>query len=111
MQSGDIVYDSINWARWLKQYPHASLESADLRHFDSEHGMIQAAISGYGLVLASNVLVSKSLEQGLLKALFPQQTLPWHEYYYALYRSGRERNTAVATLLSWLEKQAQSHVV
>lgn len=111
MQSGDVVYDSINWAQWLKQYPHASLESADLRHFDSEHGMIQAAISGYGLVLASNVLVSKSLEQGLLKALFPQQTLPWHEYYYALYRSGRERHTAVATLLSWLEKQAQSHIV
>ena len=68
--------------------------------------MIQAAIAGYGLVLASNVLVSKSLEQGVLKALFPQQILPWHELYYALYRTGRQRHSAVATLLSWLGQQS-----
>ena len=57
MQSSDTVYDSINWTHWLQQYPHPSLKGADLRYFDSEQGMIQAAISGYGLVLASNVLL------------------------------------------------------
>ena len=106
IQSDEAVYDSINWARWLEQYPHPSLKTADLRYFDSEHDMIQAAISGYGLVLASNVLVSKCLEQGVLKALFPQQILPWHELYYALYRTGRQRHSAVATLLSWLGLQS-----
>ena len=109
MQSSDTVYDSINWTHWLQQYPHPSLKGADLRYFDSEQGMIQAAISGYGLVLASNVLVSKSVEQGLLKALFPQQILPWHEYYHAIYRSGRERHLAVATLLAWLDVQALAY--
>ncbi|UOO88943.1 LysR family transcriptional regulator [Vitreoscilla massiliensis] len=106
MQSHESVYDSINWSQWLQRYPHASLHQADLRYFDSEHDMIQAAISGYGLVLASNVLVSKSLEQGLLKAVFPKQTLPWHEFYYAVYRLSKQRHPAVATLLRWLQAQA-----
>lgn len=107
LQSEDEIYTTINWKSWLQRYPHPRYHNADVRFFDAEHDSIQAAISGYGLVLASDVLVSKSLEQGLLQRLFPEQSEAWHEPYFAVYRMGRQRQEAVAALLNWLAEQGQ----
>lgn len=106
IESDDCVYQSINWQTWLDQYSHLGVQVAHTRVFDTEHDAIQAAIAGYGLVLASDVLVSKTVEQGLLRSIFPQHSLVWRESYYAVYRLGRQRHVAVAAWLKWLQEQA-----
>lgn len=106
IESTDCVYQTINWQAWLAKYAHLGVQVAHTRVFDAEHDAIQAAIAGYGLVLASDVLVSKTVEQGLLKPMFPQHSLVWRESYCAVYRLGRQRHVAVAAWLKWLQEQA-----
>ncbi|AUZ05431.1 MULTISPECIES: LysR substrate-binding domain-containing protein [Vitreoscilla] len=106
IQSDDCVYQAMNWRVWLEKYAHLGVQVGQTRVFDTENDAIQAAIAGYGLVLASDALVSKTVEQGLLRPIFPQHSLVWHESYYAVYRLARQRHTAVATWLKWLQEQA-----
>ena len=106
IEAEDPIYSLISWKNWLKRYAHPSLHQANMRAFDTEHDAIQAAISGYGLVLASDVLVSHSVKQGLLKPLFTKQVIYPQEHYYAVCRIGRQRQAAVACLLAWLNEKA-----
>ena len=77
-----------------------------MREYDEEHYALQAAIAGQGLVLASNILVSESVDNGLL--------LPYRSDvevegagYSALCVPGRERHPPVRAFFAWLQEEAR----
>ena len=102
----------IDWPRWCALAGCEDwLQRARIHHYDDEHYALQAAAAGYGLVLASNVLVADSVSQGLLQ--------PWRAdvrlaaaQYSAVWLPGREREPALRAFLDWLESiagQARSY--
>ncbi|WP_176470478.1 LysR substrate-binding domain-containing protein [Pseudomonas sp. Irchel 3F5] len=95
----------IDWARWCALAGCEDwLLRARFHHYDDEHHALHAAAAGYGLVLASNVLVADSVRQGLLQPWREDVRLPAAQYS-AVWLPGREREPAVRTFLDWLEHQ------
>jgi DNA-binding transcriptional LysR family regulator len=94
-----------DWQDWIaavgEDWPLHSVR----RDYPDEHYALQAAIAGQGLVLASSVLVSDSLEKGLLRAYRADIGLPGARYRVR-HVPGRERRPAVRALLDWLAEEA-----
>lgn len=93
------------WQSWAELAGEEWIHGATRRDYPDEHYALQAAIAGQGLVLASSVLVSDSLEAGLLRPYRAEISLPG-ERFLALCVPGRERQPAVRALLDWLEEEA-----
>ncbi|AHY08218.1 LysR substrate-binding domain-containing protein [Serratia plymuthica] len=75
-----------------------------LRAYDEEHYALQAAVAGQGLVLASSVMVSDLVRNGLLVAYRPEIGVPGAAYT-ALCVPGRERHPPVRAFLGWLQQE------
>nr|WP_302056312.1 LysR substrate-binding domain-containing protein [Pseudomonas sp. SBB6] len=92
----------IDWARWCALAGCEDwLQRARFHRYDDEHYALQAAVAGYGLVLASNVLVADSVRQGLLQPWRDEVRLPAAQYS-AVWLPGREREPALRAFLDWL---------
>lgn len=103
-------HSPFDWATWCRAAGHEDwLNNATLREYDDEHYAVQAAISGYGMVLASDVLVSNSVIQGILTPYKPEIRLPGASYVIACV-PGRERHLPVKYFLDWLSKEATKHL-
>lgn len=75
-----------------------------LRAYDEEHYALQAAVAGQGLVLASSVMVSDQVRNGLLVPYRPDIRVPGSAYT-ALCVPGRERHPPVRAFLDWLQQE------
>jgi DNA-binding transcriptional LysR family regulator len=75
-----------------------------LRAYDEEHYALQAAVAGQGLVLASSVMVSDQVRNGLLVPYCPEIRVPGAAYT-ALCVPGRERHPPVRAFLDWLQQE------
>ncbi|QHF31216.1 LysR substrate-binding domain-containing protein [Pseudomonas sp. R32] len=92
----------IDWARWCALAGCEDwLQRARFHRYDDEHYALQAAAAGYGLVLASNVLVADSVRQGLLQPWRDEVRLPAAQYS-AVWLPGREREPTLRAFLDWL---------
>ncbi|WP_437882082.1 LysR substrate-binding domain-containing protein [Pseudomonas sp. LRF_L74] len=94
-----------NWQDWRVASGEDWTEQAHRRDYPDEHYALQAALSGQGLVLASSVLVSDALSNGLLTPYRADVRLPGARYL-AVCVPGKERRPAVQAFLRWLETQA-----
>jgi DNA-binding transcriptional LysR family regulator len=95
------------WQAWCSQAGEAWLEhGAAMREYDEEHYALQAAIAGQGLVLASSILVSESLQAGLLQRYRPEIAVDGSGYS-ALCVPGRERHPPVKAFFAWLEQEVK----
>lgn len=83
--------------RWLRQ-------GATMRAYDEESYALQAAIAGQGLVLASSIMVSDSVRNGLLLPYRPEIAVAGAAYT-ALCVPGRERHPPVRAFLAWLAQE------
>ncbi|MGB8666656.1 MAG: LysR substrate-binding domain-containing protein [Serratia inhibens] len=77
---------------------------SSLRGYDEEHYALQAAVAGQGLVLASSVMVSDLVRNGLLVAYRPDICVSGAAYT-ALCVPGRERHPPVRAFLGWLQQE------
>lgn len=94
------------WHAWCAQAGENWLENAaTIRAYDDEHYALQAAIAGQGLVLASSILVSQSLANGLLQPYRAEISIPGASYS-ALCVPGRERHPPVKAFFAWLGQAA-----
>ncbi|WP_422418668.1 LysR substrate-binding domain-containing protein [Pseudomonas sp. GZD-222] len=92
----------IDWSRWCALAGCSDwLQRARFHHYDDEQHALQAAAAGYGLVLASNVLVAESVRQGVLQPWREEVRLPAAQYS-AVWLPGREREPALRAFLDWL---------
>jgi DNA-binding transcriptional LysR family regulator len=68
---------------------------------------LQAAIAGQGLVLASSVMVSDSVDAGTLVPFRPEIRVEGAAYT-ALCAPGRERHPPVKAFLAWLRREFET---
>jgi len=95
------------WKDWCAKAAENWLQSPQLiREYDEEHYALQAAIAGQGLVLASNILVSESVANGLLVPYRPEISVDGSGYS-ALCVPGRERHPPVRAFFEWLQEEAR----
>lgn len=101
----DVIPPPMDWDLWCAAAGHKEwLEHAIFRDYDDEHHALQAAISGYGMVLASDVLAADSVSQGLLKPYKPHVKLPGARYV-AICVPGRQRLPTLSVFFNWLLHQ------
>ncbi|WP_415766350.1 LysR substrate-binding domain-containing protein [Pseudomonas sp. ZB1P45] len=94
------------WEAWCSQSGERWLSGQPtVREYDEEHYALQAAIAGQGLVLASNILVSESVANGLLVA-YKGEVQVDGAGYAALCVPGRERHPPVRAFFAWLKEEA-----
>lgn len=95
------------WQAWCKAAGEHWLDDAPvIREYDEEHYALQAAIAGQGLVLASSILVSESVDSGLLQPYRAQVSVAGSGYS-ALCVPGRERHPPVRAFFSWLDGEVR----
>lgn len=93
------------WKAWCAAAgEECLLTQAVQREYEEEFYALQAAIAGQGLVLASSLLVSESVEKGLLVPYRPEINVPGASYT-ALCVPGRERHPPVRAFLDWLTEE------
>ncbi|CAI0730262.1 LysR substrate-binding domain-containing protein [Serratia entomophila] len=102
---GDSALYETGWRDWCEA---AGVDwwqrRTALRSYDEEHYALQAAVAGQGLVLASSVMVSDLVGNGLLVAHRPEIRVPGAAYS-VLCAPGRERHPPVRAFLSWLQQE------
>ncbi|MEO3415578.1 LysR substrate-binding domain-containing protein [Roseovarius sp. CAU 1744] len=71
----------IGWSEWFAAAgcPNMAM-TAQVRSFEQEHHMVQCGIAGQGMILASTMLVSDFVRQGLLSPYRPEIRLPGMAY-------------------------------
>ncbi|MBX6319011.1 LysR substrate-binding domain-containing protein [Pigmentiphaga sp.] len=93
------------WRRWCDAAGLPWMRGRpSIRRYQEEHYALQAAIAGQGLVLASSVMASDAVAQGLLFPFLPHVTVPGARYA-ALCAPGRERHPPARALLDWLKRE------
>ncbi|MEQ8895625.1 MAG: LysR substrate-binding domain-containing protein [Roseovarius sp.] len=72
---------SVGWPVWFEAAGRSELASAaHIRSFEQEHHVVQCGIAGQGVILASTLLVSELVAQGLLIPFRPDVRLPGMDY-------------------------------
>ncbi|MGF1527527.1 MAG: LysR substrate-binding domain-containing protein [Candidatus Competibacterales bacterium] len=93
----------ITWSTWLATAGVPRAAELDIMGFDEEHFVLQAAIAGQGMVLASSVVVKDLVARRLLAPYRPEIRLAGARYT-ALCLPERLASTKVQRFLSWLEE-------
>lgn len=104
-----LLHDTTHrhWQQWL--------ELAKVRGVDAHQGLvvedmnvlIQAAIEGQGVALASAPLVQAELEAGRLVRPFSLK-LPVELAFYAVHPKSHGQDPAVQSLIAWLQEEAKN---
>lgn len=98
---------ALGWQAWCDKASETWLDHRlPAREYDEEHYALQAAITGQGLVLASNILVSASVASGLLVPYRPQISVSGAGYS-ALCVPGRERHPPVRAFFQWVQEEVK----
>ncbi len=101
------LYDQA-WERWCDEAGVGWLvDGTPVRAYEEENHALQAAIAGQGVVLASSILVSDPVRNGLLHPCRPEIQVPGARYT-ALCQPGRERHPPVRAFLDWLAEEMQA---
>lgn len=98
----------LGWKAWCQAAGEERLlETAAQREYEEEHYALQAAVAGQGLVLASSILVSESVANGLLVPYRPEISVEGAGYS-TLCVPGRERHPPVKAFFDWLSRECGS---
>ena len=98
------VLRDVNWPGWFARAQLKIDDVARIVRFDEEHFVLQAAIAGQGVALASSVLASDMVARELLVPVRPEIQLRGAAYT-ALCLEENSRSRKVSMFLAWLEEQ------
>jgi DNA-binding transcriptional LysR family regulator len=91
----------MDWGTWLTALGIGELKSGGALHFSQYEQMIQAAISGQGVALGRQPLVSDLIESGALVAPF-KQTLVGSRAYFIIESRLSAGKPQVREFAQWL---------
>lgn len=103
----DTVPDYVTWERWLAAVGVEGIDTSRGPRFPHTFLSLQAAASGQGVALATNVLIGDYLEAGRLARPFPHEVKGTHQYYVACPESSADR-PAIADFRTWILAEAQA---
>lgn len=103
----DTIPDYITWDSWLAAIGVEGLDTSRGPAFPHTYLTLQAAASGQGVALATNVLIGDYLEAGRLARPFPQEVKGPYQYYVVCPETSAERPSIVA-FRNWILDQARA---
>lgn len=96
----------LTWRRWFELHGLARLQPKRWLYFNYAYQMVQAALTGQGVVLARSSLVSDSLASGDLVEVLPQQRMDSPMSYWLLCGPRSTLRPEVQAFTDWLQEQA-----
>ena len=103
------VPDYITWDRWLAAVGVHGIDTSRGPRFQHTFLTLQAAASGQGVALATNVLIGDYLDAGRLARPFPHEVRGPYQYYVACPEAVADR-PAIADFRTWLLTEAGAAV-
>ena len=97
----------LTWQRWLQTHGLTQFAPQRWLYFDYAHQMVQAALSGQGVVLARLSMVSDSLSNGDLVELLPGHRIDSPLSYWLVLGPRAHERPEVKAFCDWLAQQAQ----
>ena len=102
----DRHLDWLSWRRWLDQQDVPKLQPRRWMYFNYAHQMVQAALSGQGLVLARLPMIAESLATGDLVEVLPHLRLDSPMAYWLIVGPRSAERAEVQAFCQWLQEQA-----
>lgn len=109
IEAGDAHHthlEWLTWRRWLDLHATPKLEAKRWLYFNYAYQMVQAALTGQGVVLARLPLVAESLALGDLVEPLPKLRLESPMAYWLVVGPRNVARPEVAAFCEWLKAQA-----
>jgi LysR family glycine cleavage system transcriptional activator len=101
------VMDYTTWDSWLKAVGVEGIDTSRGPRFTHTYLCLQAAASGQGVALATNVLIGDYLDAGRLVRPFPHQVKGAYQYYIVCPETNADKPALVA-FRRWLLDEARA---
>ena len=96
----------LTWRRWLDLHAAPKLEAKRWLYFNYAYQMVQAALTGQGLVLARLPLVAESMANGDLVEALPQRRMESPMAYWMIAGGRSVARPEVTAFCDWLMQQS-----
>lgn len=109
IEAGDAYHTHIEWLswhRWLTQYAAPKFEARRWLYFSYSYQMVQAALTGQGVVLARLPLIAEALASGDLIEPLPQMRLESPMAYWLIIGPRSLARPEVVAFCKWLKAKA-----
>jgi DNA-binding transcriptional LysR family regulator len=109
IEAGDANHthlEWLSWRRWLDLQGLPKFEAKRWLYFNYAYQMVQAALSGQGIVLARLPLIAESLDHGDLVEPLPQLRMDSPLAYWLLVGPRNAQREEVKSFCAWLQAQA-----
>ena len=100
--------DYITWPRWLAEIGVDTVDATQGPRFSHTFLAIQAAASGQGVALATNVLIGEYLNAGQLVRPFTHEVRGPYQYYVVCPEAAADR-PVIAAFRNWILDEAAIH--
>ncbi len=98
----------LSWRRWLDEHKLGKLQPKRWLYFNYAYQMVQAALTGQGLVLARLPLVAESLANGDLIEPLPQHRLDSPMAYWLIVGPRSAQRPEIKAFCTWLLAQSKA---
>ena len=109
IEAGDAYHTHIewlSWQRWLSEHAAPKFEPRRWLYFSYSYQMVQAALTGQGVVLARLPLIAEALASGDLVEPLPQMRLGSPMAYWLMISPRSRARPEVMAFCEWLKAQA-----
>jgi len=109
IEAGDAHHthlEWLTWRRWLEEHASPKLEAKRWLYFNYAYQMVQATLTGQGVVLARLPLIAESLASGDLVEPLPQMRMESPMGYWLIIGPRNVARPEVLAFCDWLKSQA-----
>lgn len=109
IEAGDAHRSHLEWLTWRRWFETNGLSRTQPRrwlYFNYAYQMVQAALSGQGVVLARSPLIAESLASGDLVEVLPRQRMDSPMAYWLLVAPRSTARPEIRAFCDWLRQQA-----
>ncbi|MGJ7489026.1 LysR substrate-binding domain-containing protein [Variovorax sp. ZT4R33] len=96
----------LTWRRWFEDHGQSRAQPKRWLYFNYAYQMVQAALTGQGVVLARSSLIAESLANGDLVEVLPQHRLDSPMAYWLLVGPRSGLRPEIRAFCDWLREQA-----
>jgi len=109
IEAGDAHRTHLEWLTWRRWFEANDMQRAQPKrwlYFNYAYQMVQAALTGQGVVLARSSLIAESLANGDLVEVLPQHRMDSPMAYWLIVGPRSARRPEIRAFRDWLEAQA-----
>jgi LysR family glycine cleavage system transcriptional activator len=109
IEAGDAHRTHLEWLTWRRWFDVNGLERAQPKrwlYFNYAYQMVQAALTGQGVVLARSSLMAESLANGDLVEVLPQHRMDSPMAYWLIVGPRSAQRPEIKAFWDWLQLQA-----